>query len=325
MSLSDELSRLDQEIERNRQLLLDPELGTLAVEEISRLKEQKQLLEGSVSHQPPITNHQSPSFSLLDRPATIEIRPGTGGDEAKIWTDDLLRMYLRFCEKLKLKTTMIDDGVMKISGFVSPSSFILHLFESESQSRGPSSFPKGAYSVFRYESGVHRVQRIPETEAHGRIHTSTASIAVLPEITPREVSINESDLDWAFSRSGGPGGQNVNKVNTAVRLTHKPTGIVISVRQERFQQQNKQIALELLRAKLWEIEQEKTLKTLDQQRAAAIGRGMRAEKIRTYNYPQNRVTDHRINKSWYNLESIIEGNLEVMITETATRLSLRID
>ena len=321
MDLHDELSRLENEIERNRTLLSDPELGPLAAEEIKRLEEQKRLLEGSLLHQSPITNHQSFSSSLLSRPATIEIRPGTGGDEAKIWANDLLRMYVRFCEKLRLKTTVIDDGVIKISGTSLPSSLGPHLFESESQSRGPLSFAKGPYGLLRFESGVHRVQRIPETEAHGRIHTSTASVAVLPEITPREVSINEGGLDWAFSRSGGPGGQNVNKVNTAVRLTHKPTGIVISVRQERFQQQNKLIALELLRAKLWEIEQEKTLKTLGQQRTAAIGRGMRAEKIRTYNYPQNRVTDHRINKSWHNLESIIEGNLEEVIAECGSKLT----
>lgn len=306
MSLSDELSRLEQEIERNRQLLPDPDLGTLAAEEIKRLEEQKHILERSLLDQSLITNHQSPESSLLARPATVEIRPGTGGDEAKIWENDLLRMYLRFCEKLKLKTTVIDDGVVKISGI--PKGLAL------GTKARPFDTSIGPYGLFRYESGVHRVQRIPKTEAHGRIHTSTASIAVLPEITPREVSINESDLDWAFSRSGGPGGQNVNKVNTAVRLTHKPTDIVISVRQERFQQQNKFIALELLRAKLWEIEQEKTLKTLDQQRAAAIGRGMRAEKIRTYNYPQNRVTDHRINKSWYNLEEVLEGGLEDVIS-----------
>jgi peptide chain release factor 1 len=205
---------------------------------------------------------------------------------------------------------MIDDGVMKIAG-------MLKGLALETRAR-PFHASIGPYGLFRYESGVHRVQRIPETEAHDRIHTSTASVAVLPEVSPKEVSVNESDLDWAFSRAGGPGGQNVNKVNTAVRLTHKPTGIVISVRQERFQQQNKLIALELLRQKLWEIEQEKTLKTLDQQRAAAIGRGMRAEKIRTYNYPQNRVTDHRINKSWHNLEEVLEGGLEDVISVCIT-------
>lgn len=173
----------------------------------------------------------------------------------------------------------------------------------------------GPYGLLKFESGVHRVQRIPQTESHGRIHTSTASVVVLPEITPLEVEIKDNELAWAFSHSGGPGGQNVNKVSTAVRLTHIPSGLVISVRQERTQQQNKSIALELLRSKLWEIEQEKTLKTLEQQRTTAVGRGSRAEKIRTYNFPQNRITDHRINKSWHNLDVVLEGGLEEIISE----------
>ena len=307
-SLQDELSRLTSEIGRNRELLKDPDLAALAQEEILRLEEQKLILENALSSQASnaLPNNSAStagrqqltaSSSLFDRPATIEIRGGAGGDEAKIWAVNLMRMYVRFAEKMKLKVVMIDEGVVKISG------------------------PIGPYGLFRYESGVHRVQRIPTTEVHGRIHTSTASVAVLPEISSQEVSVNENELSWAFSRAGGPGGQNVNKVNTAVRLTHIPTGIVISVRQERFQQQNKIIALELLRQKLWEIEQEKTLKTLDQQRSAAIGRGMRAEKIRTYNFPQNRVTDHRINKSWHNLEEILEGNLEEIITSCTDILS----
>ena len=233
----------------------------------------------------------------------MEIRPGTGGDEAKIWAEDLARMYLKFCEATGLKTVIIDDGIIKISGYVHPSSIIHH-----------SSLSLGPYGLLRFESGVHRVQRVPSTEAHGRIHTSTASVAVLPEVTVNEVSVNDNDLEWAFSRAGGPGGQNVNKVNTAVRLTHKPSGMVVSVRQERSQQQNKVIALEILRSKLWEIEEEKKLKTIEDQRRAAVGRGMRAEKIRTYNFPQNRVTDHRINKSWHNLDSVLEGNLEEIIS-----------
>ena len=286
MSLQDEISRLNDEINRNRELLIDPDLAPLVNDEIIKLEEQKKLLESSLTSQTAVYKEAGadPQSSIGDRAATIELRPGAGGDEAKIWVGDLMRMYLRYCEIIKLKTTMVDEGIIKIYG-------------------------KGAYGIFRFESGVHRVQRIPQTEAHDRIHTSTASVAVLPEITPLEVAINDNELVWTFSRSGGPGGQNVNKVSTAVRLTHIPSGLVISVRQERTQQQNKSIALELLRSKLWEIEQEKTLKTLDQQRAAAIGRGMRAEKIRTYNFPQNRVTDHRINKSWHNLDSILEGNI----------------
>lgn len=313
---------MDQEIERNQELLSDPDLSPLAKEEIARLENQKKILEDAVSSQlsPNIQTNNPASLaggkqpiatSLFARSATIEIRSGTGGDEAKIWGEDLIRMYVRFCEKLKLKVTVIDEGIIKISG----------LFRGPSSPGEDGPLKTGAYGLFRYESGVHRVQRIPTTEVHGRIHTSTASVAVLPEISSQEVAINENELSWAFSRAGGPGGQNVNKVNTAVRLTHLPTGIVISVRQERFQQQNKIIALELLRQKLWEIEQEKTLKTLDEQRKAAIGRGMRAEKIRTYNYPQNRVTDHRINASWHNLESILEGNIDEIVKACLAVLS----
>ena len=286
MSLQDEILRLNDEINRNRELLSDPDLAPLVNDEIIKLEEQKKLLESSLTSQTAVHKETGidPETSIVNRTATIEIRPGTGGDEAKIWVGDLMRMYLRYCEIIKLKTTLVDEGIIKISG-------------------------KGAYGIFRYESGVHRVQRIPQTEAHDRIHTSTASVAVLPEITPLEVEIKDNELAWAFSHSSGPGGQNVNKVSTAVRLTHIPSGLVISVRQERTQQQNKSIALELLRSRLWEIEQEKPFKTLDQQRVAAIGRGMRAEKIRTYNFPQNRVTDHRINRSWHNLAEILEGNL----------------
>ncbi len=303
---------MEKEIAKNRTLLGDPELAALAREEVARLEEQKRILNLGLiqrqdSHQPLTINLQP----LLLRAATMEIRAGTGGDEAKIWAEDLLRMYTRFCDTAGFKTTIIDEGIIKISGMY----------------KGPTLAyakvgPYGPYGLLRFESGVHRVQRVPQTEVHGRIHTSTASVAVLPEVSPTEVSVNENDLEWAFSRAGGPGGQNVNKVNTAVRLTHKPTGMVVSVRQERSQQQNKAIALEILRSKLWEIEEEKKLKTLEDQRRAAIGRGMRAEKIRTYNFPQNRVTDHRINQSWYKLGEILEGDLEEIIVTTIEHLSV---
>jgi len=311
VSLHDELSRLDLEIAKNRSLLDDPELTRLAEEEIIRLTDQKKILEEALMpKQSAISNQQSAISSILDRAATMEIRPGTGGDEAKIWAEDLGRMYVKFCDSVGLKTVIIDDGVIKVSGIY----------------KGPTLAyakvgPYGPYGLLRFESGVHRVQRVPQTEVHGRIHTSTASVAVLPEVTVSEVSVNDNDLEWAFSRAGGPGGQNVNKVNTAVRLTHKPSGMVVSVRQERSQQQNKVIALEILRSKLWEIEEEKKLKTIEDQRRAAVGRGMRAEKIRTYNFPQNRVTDHRINQSWYKLETILEGDLEEVVSTTVSRLS----
>ena len=173
-----------------------------------------------------------------------------------------------------------------------------------------SSWTKGCYETFKNEAGVHRVQRVPETESQGRIHTSTATVAVLPEIQKNLVEVKLSDLEWAFSKAGGPGGQNVNKVNTAVRLFHKPSQTSVSVRQERSQSQNKEIALDILRSKLWQQQEDEKLKNIEATRSEAVGRGMRSEKIKTYNYPQNRLTDHRINKSWHNLKDIMEGNLE---------------
>lgn len=219
--------------------------------------------------------------------AIIEARPGTGGDEAKIWADDLLRMYTRFANSKTWKVFDIDDGVIKIQG---PNAFI----------------------ELQHESGVHRVQRIPQTERSGRIHTSTATVAVLPEINESEIQLGQNDLLWEFYRASSHGGQNVQKVSTAVRLRHIPTGIVVQAQRERFQEANRKLALDILRSKLWEkSEVEKASSQADYR--SPIGRGMRAEKIRTYNYPQNRVTDHRVNKSWHNLEKIIEGNLKPII------------
>jgi len=166
---------------------------------------------------------------------------------------------------------------------------------------------------------VHRVQRVPATESQGRIHTSTASIAVIPEVHKNAVTVHENDLEWSFMRAGGAGGQNVNKVNTAVRLIHKPTGIAISSRQERSQAQNREMALEMLRGQLWEIQEEERITKLGEARSA-IGRAQRAEKIRTFNYPQNRVTDHRINQSWYNLESMVEGDIGDMLLEVKEKI-----
>jgi len=218
----------------------------------------------------------------------MEIRGAAGGDEAKIWADDLLRMYLRFAEKQGWKTQILSIGVLLIKGL-------------------------NSYQFLKNETGVHRVQRIPTTEKRGRIHTSTATVVGLPEIPENELKINPQDLNWQFYRASSHGGQNVQKVSTAVRLTHRPTGIVVTCEQERFQEQNRQLALELLRAKLWEQKELKKEGTIAGYRSA-IGRGMRAEKIRTYNFPQNRVTDHRLGKSWHNLEAIVDGDLSKILT-----------
>lgn len=217
----------------------------------------------------------------------LEIRGATGGDEAKIWASDLMRMYTRFSNKKGWKISPLDESTICLTG-------------------------TGVFDLLKNESGVHRVQRIPETEKRGRIHTSTATVAVLPEIKESEIAIRPDELDIQFYRSGGHGGQNVNKVSTAVRLTHKPTGIVVTAQTERFQEQNRANAYDILRAKLWEREEERKLREVAGYRSV-IGRGMRAEKIRTYNFPQNRVTDHRIGKSWGNLENIVDGDLDKVI------------
>lgn len=221
----------------------------------------------------------------------MEIRGATGGDEAKIWGSDLLRMYLRYATKKNWKVDPIDLNVLKISGL-------------------------GAFEELKNESGVHRVQRIPTTERHGRIHTSTATVVVLPEIKESDIQVNPVDIDMQFFRASSQGGQNVQKVSTAVRLTHKPTGIVVTAQRERFQEQNRNIAMDLLRARLWELKEIEKESTMAGYRSA-IGRGMRSEKIRTYNFPQDRVTDHRIGKSWGNLETIIDGDLTKIVDSTS--------
>ncbi len=228
----------------------------------------------------------------------LEARAGTGGDEAALFAGDLVRMYQRYAAKRGWSFRMLDA--------------------SESGARGYKTFVgeivgEGAYDAFKNESGVHRVQRVPETERQGRVHTSTASIAVLPIVEAKEVQLKDSDLEITFSRSGGPGGQNVNKVETAVRITHKPTGIVVSMREERSQYANREKAMEVLRSKLFEIQREQAVGSVDQIRREQIGSADRSEKIRTYNFPEDRITDHRVGKKWHNIEKILEGNFDPIV------------
>lgn len=220
--------------------------------------------------------------------AVLEFRPGPGGQEAYIWLNDLMNMYVRYANKVGWKVGQIDDNIIQISGY-------------------------DVYNQLKWETGTHRVQRIPVTEKRGRIQTSTAAIVVLPQITSHEININPDDIEITASRAGGNGGQNVNKVSTAIRLTHKPTGLTFSVRQERSQQQNREIAMNLLRAKLWEIEESKRTSQIGSARNS-IGQADRADKIRTYNYPRNQVKDHRINKD-FNLSKVMDGDLEDLLLE----------
>lgn len=294
---------LKSQVVDNETLVNDPELGLLAAEEIARLKLEIEQLEAAAASMQGSGSDDADTTEVATAKAIIEVRGGAGGDEAKIWSQDLLRMYLRFIDAIGMKAEYIDDDVIKVTGRGT-----LSWRDPDGESPEAQEIILYPFDLFQYESGVHRVQRVPATEAQGRIHTSTASVAVLPEISARAIVVKEDDLEWHFTRAGGAGGQNVNKVNSAVELTHRPTGITVKARQERKQTQNKEIALQILRSKLWEIEEEKRLTATNEARSA-IGRNMRAEKIRTFNYAQNRVTDHRINESWYALERIIEGDL----------------
>jgi peptide chain release factor 1 len=301
----DQIDQLEVKIQENRSLTTDPELKELALLEIKNLEEQKKLLTQAADQMQAAQTQTSAGPSIRHKNAILEFRQGAGGDEAKIWAEELQRMYTRFAENSGLKVEFIDDQIIKIKGQIKPEGFDEELT---------------AYELLEFESGVHRVQRVPVTESQGRVHTSTATVAVLPEVHPQAVVINNDDLTWAFMRAGGAGGQSVNKTSSAVRLTHEPSGLVVNARQERKQSQNRQIALELLRAQLWEIEEEARLKEIGQARKS-IGRARRSEKIRTYNFPQNRVTDHRIKESWHNLEGILSGELKDVVTTVITRLT----
>jgi len=220
----------------------------------------------------------------------LEVRPGVGGEEAKIWATDLLRMYLKFAKNQNFKTQILSEGVLRISG-------------------------ENVLGKFQHEAGVHRVQRIPKTERYGRIQTSTATVAVLPEIEEKEFKINPEEIEFQAFRASTQGGQNVQKVSTAVRLCHKPTGLIVTCQTERSQSQNRKWALDHLRARLWAKELEKKQQATSHERLAQIGRGMRAEKIRTYHFPQNRVTDHRVGKTYHDLAGILEGNLDLILRD----------
>ena len=228
----------------------------------------------------------------------LEVRAGTGGDEASLFAGDLARMYQRYAAKRGWRFVATDSTSGTLGGY---KTFVAEVAGED------------VYEALKHEFGVHRVQRIPSTEKSGRVHTSTASVAILPLVEAKQLEIKDSELEVSFSRAGGPGGQNVNKIESAVRILHKPTGIVVSCRTERQQHKNRERAMEVLRAKLYEEQQRQAVGSVADIRREQIGSMERAEKIRTYNFPEDRITDHRIGKKWHNIEAILDGDLDPVV------------
>lgn len=282
---------LDQKIAEAQKLLSDPEMASLAADELKKLEEEKSYLDK------PVQAEKQTGNSLDDKNIILEIRGAAGGQEAKLWGEDLLRLYTRYAQSQGWKVSPEGPLAIKITG-------------------------RGVYGQLKYESGVHRVQRVPVTESSGRVHTSTATVAVLPELEDFDIHIDPKDIQEDFYRSGGHGGQNVNKVSSAVRLTHIPTGIVVTCQDERDQPKNRAKAIEKLRQILWEQEENRRLSEMSADRRAQIGTGMRNEKIRTYNFLQDRITDHRLDKNFHHIDVIMEGKLSDIILELQKKFSL---
>lgn len=288
-------------LERRRQESMrmaseDPTLAELVADEIRELEAQQQQLETEMAR----IVEASKKEDEVPYGVILEVRAGAGGEEAALFAEELAHMYTRYAEEKGWSSGMMSESRSSQGGFKEA------VFEIVG---------KDVYSRLRYETGVHRVQRIPTTEKAGRIHTSTASVAILPMRRKPRVEINPSDIEMEFSRAGGAGGQNVNKVESAVRLVHKPTGIDVRSQSERSQLKNREKAMALLLAKLEMLHEEEEIKKHAAERKNQIGTGDRSEKIRTYNFPQNRITDHRIKESWHNIENVMEGKLDT-ITET---------
>ena len=276
----------------------DQAIAEMAADEVSRLQEDIDRLEDELKLL------LVPKDPRDKKNVIIEIRAGTGGDEAGLFAADLFRMYTHYAENHNWEVEVISQNDTGIGGFKE----IIFLVKG-----------RGAYSRFKYESGVHRVQRIPTTESSGRIHTSTITIAVMAEVEDVDIKIPDSDLKIDVYKSAGAGGQSVQKNSTAIRITHLPSGMVVACQDERSQLQNKLRAMSILRARLYEMEEQKRLAAEKATRRAQVGTGERSEKIRTYNYPQSRVTDHRINVSSHNLPAVLEGDLDIFIDEMALR------
>ena len=291
--------KIDEEIEKSRELLedRDPEIKELAREDLHRLKDERERLDSDLQR---LLTPKDPND---DRNVLIEIRAGTGGEEAALFVSDLYRMYTRYAEIKRWKVEVMDSSPTGIGGLKEITLMI-----------------SGAnvYSNLKYEGGVHRVQRVPKTEASGRIHTSAVTVAVLPEAADVEVTINEGDIETDVFRASGPGGQGVNTTDSAVRITHKPSGLVVVCREERSQIKNKAKAMKLLKSRLLEQKQREQDEAISKTRKSFVGSGDRSEKIRTYNFPQSRVTDHRVGLTIHQLDQVLDGKLDEFITTLRT-------
>ena len=291
----DDFLKIEKSIFENNEIIKnenDEELITMAKEENEKLLDDKNKLEDEIK------SLLIPKDPRDEKDIIIEIRAGAGGDEAGLFASNLFRMYAKFAENQNWKTIILNSNKTSIGGFKEI------VFEMNGAD---------VYSKMKYESGVHRVQRIPKTEKQGRVHTSTATVAVLPKAEETELEIKNEEIRIDIFRSSGPGGQSVNTTDSAVRITHLPTGITVSCQDEKSQLKNKDKALQILRSRLLALKEEEEAKKAKDARRSQIGTGDRSEKIRTYNFPQDRITDHRIKKSWHEIESILEGNLDDVI------------